>query len=236
MENQIETVKEQVYKLLESDNSGHGIEHIKRVLDLSLKIAEAENANLEIVALVALLHDADDYKLFGLDNEDKLTNTTRILNATSIAENIKMEVMETVKTIGYSKLLKGSRPTTLEGQIVSDADMCDVIGANGILRVHAYTLKNERAFFDRNVWPIADMTADKYTRKVADSSVCHIFEKILKLKNLMFTETGKKIAIKRHNMVVQFLQNLFEEENALDWLEYFEKYLQDNDLSPTNPN
>ena len=39
---------------------------------------------------------------------------------------------------------------------------------------------------------IEDMTAEKYTRRCADSSVCHIFEKILKLKNLMLTKSGKE--------------------------------------------
>ena len=43
--NHIEKVKNEVAKLLEGDNSGHGLEHINRVLDLSLKFAEKENAN-----------------------------------------------------------------------------------------------------------------------------------------------------------------------------------------------
>ena len=47
--------------------------HINRVLDLSLKFAEKENANKYIVSLIALLHDADDYKLFGMENAEKLT-------------------------------------------------------------------------------------------------------------------------------------------------------------------
>ena len=44
-------------------------------------------------------------------------------------------------------------------------------------------MKNGKPFFDRNIFPIEDMNAEKYTRKCADSSVCHIFEKILKLKD-----------------------------------------------------
>ena len=72
--NHIEKVKNEVAKLLEGDNSGHGLEHINRVLDLSLKFAEKENANKYIVSLIALLHDADDYKLFGMENAEKLTN------------------------------------------------------------------------------------------------------------------------------------------------------------------
>lgn len=60
----IDKVKEQVSNLLGNDNSGHGMDHIKRVLNLSLRFAEDENAAKKIVSLIALLHDVDDHKLF----------------------------------------------------------------------------------------------------------------------------------------------------------------------------
>ena len=44
----LEKVRMEVEKLLENENSGHGMGHINRVLNLSLKFAEKENANLEI--------------------------------------------------------------------------------------------------------------------------------------------------------------------------------------------
>ena len=59
----IEKIRKQVCKLLDKDNSGHGMDHINRVLNLALKFAEKENANKKIVSLIALLHDVDDYKL-----------------------------------------------------------------------------------------------------------------------------------------------------------------------------
>lgn len=124
----IEEVRKQVCKLLDKDNSGHGMEHVNRVLNLSIKFAEIENANKDIVALIALLHDVDDYKLFGMESANNLTNTKNILKQCSVADNIKEQVLNAVKTIGYSKRLKGISPTTLEGMIVSDADMCDGIG------------------------------------------------------------------------------------------------------------
>lgn len=130
----IKQVKEQVNIILNKDNSGHGMEHINRVLNLSLKFAEKENANKDIVALIALLHDVDDYKLVGLENAKQLINAKKILEQCTIENDIKEEVLNAIKTIGYSKRLNGIRPTTLEGMIVSDADMCDGIGATGILR------------------------------------------------------------------------------------------------------
>lgn len=222
----INEVKKQVYELLNKDNSGHGNDHIDRVLDLSLKFAQKETANTDVVALIALLHDVDDYKLFGEENAENLTNAKSIMNKANVPNDIKNQVLASLKCIGYSKLLKGFRPTTIEGKIVSDADMCDALGVNGVLRVYKYSMKNGKPFFDKNVFPIEDMTADKYTRKCADSSVCHIFEKILKLKDLMMTESGKQEAQERHQIIVDILYHLFEEENTPEWTEYLNEYLK----------
>lgn len=222
----IEKVKKQVYELLNKDNSGHGNDHIDRVLDLSLKFAQKETVNTDVVELIALLHDVDDYKLFGEENAENLTNAKSIMNKANVPNDIQNQVLASLKCIGYSKLLKGFRPTTIEGKIVSDADMCDALGVNGVLRVYKYSMKNGKPFFDKNVFPIEDMTADKYTRKCADSSVCHIFEKILKLKDLMMTESGKQEAQERHQIIVDILYHLFEEENTPEWTEYLNEYLK----------
>lgn len=221
----IEKVKNQVYELLDKDNSGHGMDHINRVLNLSLKFAEKEKADKDIVALIALLHDVDDYKLFGSENAENLTNAKNIMNNANVSSDIQNQVLKSLKCIGYSNLLRGFRPTTIEGMIVSDADMCDALGVNGVLRTYKYSMKNGKPFFDKNVFPIENMSADKYTRKCADSSVCHIFEKVLKLKDLMMTESGKKEAKSRHEIVVNILYHLFEEEEAPEWTEYLNKYL-----------
>ena len=222
----IDSVKQEVINILDKDNSGHGMDHINRVLDLSLKFAKKENANKNVVALIALLHDVDDYKLFGMKNSDNLINAKRIMNNCNVDKDTQKQVYNALNSIGYSKRLKGHCPTTLEGKIVSDADMCDALGANGILRIYTYSLKNGKPFFDRNIFPIEDMNAEKYTRKCADSSVCHIFEKILKLKGLMLTDSGKEESKNRHQAVVDFLYQLFNEENAPEWTKYLNNYLK----------
>ena len=220
----IEKIKIQVKELLNEDNSGHGMEHINRVLGLSLKFAEKESANKDIVSLIALLHDVDDYKLFGMDNAENLTNARRIMNDCDVDKKIQEQVCLALNNIGYSKRLKGCCPSTIEGKIVSDADMCDALGANGILRVYTYSMKNEKPFFNKDIFPIEDMTAEKYTSKCADSSVCHLFEKILKLKDLMLTESGKEEAKNRHQIIVDFLYHLFDEEKVPEWTDYLKKY------------
>lgn len=222
----IEEVKAQVFKLLESDNSGHGIEHIKRVLRISLMFAESENANKEIVSLIALLHDVDDYKLFGIENSNNLTNAKNILKQCAIDDKTSNIVLESIKTIGYNKRLKGIIPLTLEGKIVSDADMCDAMGATGILRSYQYNLAHNNLFFDKDIYPVLNISADNYLSKRNRNVVNHMFEKLLNLKDLMLTTSGKNEAIERHNFMVEFLNHFFAEENVLEWSEFLDDYLK----------
>ena len=221
----IEKIKKEVYNLLNNDDSGHGMDHINRVLKLSLKFAEKENADKYIVALIALLHDVDDYKLFGEENAKNLPNARYIMKSVDIPDEIQNKVLSSLECIGYSKSLKGIRPTTIEGKIVSDADMCDAMGVNGIIRTNKYSKKNGKPFFDRNIFPVEDITDERYKRKCSDSSVCHMFEKLLKLKGLMMTESGRMEAEERHQIMIDILYHLFDEENAPEWREYLDDFL-----------
>lgn len=221
----IEKIKKEVFNLLNNDDSGHGMDHINRVLKLSLKFAENEDADKYIVALIALLHDVDDYKLFGEENAKNLPNARYIMKSVDIPDEIQNKVLSSLECIGYSKSLKGIRPTTIEGKIVSDADMCDAMGVNGIIRTNKYSKKNGKPFFDRNIFPVEDITDEIYKRKCSDSSVCHMFEKLLKLKALMMTESGMMEAEERHQIMIDILYHLFDEENAPEWREYLDAFL-----------
>jgi uncharacterized protein len=224
----IDTIKDKVYELLCNDDTGHDISHVDRVLKLSLKFAKDEECDEYIVSLIALLHDVDDYKLFGKENSNNLGNAKSIMNSLNIDKNIQEKVLSSIKSIGYSKSLNGIRPTTIEGKIVSDADMCDALGVNGILRTYKYSLKKGKVFFDKDIFPIEDLDEIKYTSKCSDTSVCHIFEKILKLKKLMLTRAGIKEAEKRHQIILDVLYQLFDEENVPEWKKYLDNYIIQN--------
>ena len=163
-----------------------------------------------------------------MESADNLTNAKNILAQCSVANDVKEQILDAIKTIGYSKRLKGIKPKTLEGMIVSDAEMCDGVGIMGILRSYQYNLVHGNAFFDKDIYPTLNMSADDYMTKKNETAVNHIFEKSLKLKDLMLTDSGKKEVLKRHKVMVEFLYNFFEEENVPEWIDYLDKYLDEN--------
>lgn len=222
----VEKVKALVNELLGSENSGHGMDHVNRVLGLSLKFAEDQPANIKVVSLTALLHDVDDYKLFGTENAENLTNAKTIMNECGVDDEIRSQVIGAIETIGYGKRLSGITPKTIEAKIVSDADMCDAMGVSGILRSYQYNIAHGGTFFDRNVFPMTDVSAEKYKASKAETSVTHMFDKPLRLRKMMLTEPGKREAAKRHDFIVNFLYQLFDEENAPEWTKYLDDYLK----------
>lgn len=227
-----DNIKAEVQALLLSDKSGHDIKHIERVVGLAMAFAENEKADSDIVWLASMLHEVDDYKLFGRLAAESLTNANNILNSYGFDEGIKFRVIDIVKTMGYNKYLQGIRPSTLEGRIVSDADMCDAIGATGILRTHAYALSRGDEFFNRSIAPVlVEITADRYQSQKESHSAQHFFDKLLKIPSILMTESGKREGEKRLAVMVDFLSRLFREENAKEWLSYLEDFEQVNKLT-----
>ena len=222
-----------VRKVLGDDDSGHGIDHIERVWVMSKRFANqiSEPVDINIVILAALLHDVDDYKLVGRERSRLQANAIEIMNNVGIDEVTQLAVRVIIANMGYSTALKGIRPTTIEGKIVSDADMCDAIGVGGIVRCLQYAVssKGSGVIFDSNAWPTIDITADQYNQFDAtrhnDSFVNHFFEKLLKLKGIMLTEPGLNEATIRDEQMVTFLQEFFREENATKWSKMLETYL-----------
>ena len=139
-------------------------------------------------------------------------------------------MLENIAAIGYSKRLNGRQPQRLAGQIVSDADMCDAIGAVGIERALVYACHHGGRIFDPAVWPNVNLAAHEYNADGnthdTDGFINHFFEKLLKLKGLMLTEPGRLEAKNRQQIMVDFLRHYFREKNAPEWSEFLEEYLR----------
>ena len=225
----LQKVREKVIELIGDEKSGHDYDHTNRVAKLAVDFAKKEkengdDVNIEVVILTALLHDVDDYKIFGQESADNLLNARRIMDECEIDKTVQEWVCANIHEIGYSKRLRGISPVSIEGMIVSDADMCDASGVNGILRTHAYSLSKGRKFFDKDVFPMDENVKESYSKERNTHSVCHFFEKMLRVRDYMLTKAGKEEAEKRHQIMVDFLEQLFREDDVPEWMELLDRY------------
>ena len=213
----IEYIKQAVFELLHNDFSGHDDKHVFRVYENAMKFCdEINDANRDLVAAAALLHDCDDYKLFGEESARLLTNTRRILAKSGFDDYFINNCLKIVKTIGYSKRLSGIVPDCIEGKIVSDADMADATGLIGVIRCieyRAYRSGGNEPFFDPDYLPV-EMDAEKYKKITYCPIVNHFFDKLFRLRSMALTEPGRRFIEKRHEVIVNFLKIYFDEIDA----------------------
>ena len=178
---------EYVSKLLENNAGGHDASHSLRVYNNALAIAENEpGCNLTVVSLAAILHDADDHKLFDHENNE---NTREFLKENGVSDELTEEICRAINSVSFSKN-RGKKPETIEGMIVQDADRLDAMGAIGIARTFAYGGEHGRSI---------------------EESVQHFHDKLLLLKDEMNTETAKKLSESRHSFLLEYLSHYGEE-------------------------
>lgn len=213
----IEYIKKSVSELMSNDSSGHDDKHVFRVYNTAMDFCnEIPNANRDLVAAAALLHDCDDYKLFGEESARLLTNTRCILAGSGFDNTFADKCIGIVQTIGYSKRLSGIIPDCIEGKIVSDADMADATGLIGVIRCieyRAYRSEGGEPFFDPDYLPV-EMNAKKYKEIKYCPVVNHFFDKLFHLRDMALTEPGQKCIRQRHEVIVNFLKTYFDEVDA----------------------
>jgi uncharacterized protein len=193
----IKQVEEFVKKSITQHDGGHDWYHLDRVRNMALHLQSAENkGDRFIVEIAALLHDIDDNKFSKSEFPETEEKITSFLKSLDIEDGIINEVVFINKNISFSKGLK-PKNISPEFMIVQDADRLDAIGAIGIARAFNY------GGFRNN--PIYDPEGS------SPSTIKHFYDKLLKLKELMNTDTGRKLAFERHEFLEIFLIQFFKE-------------------------
>ncbi|MFD0678686.1 MULTISPECIES: HD domain-containing protein [unclassified Paenibacillus] len=212
----IDEAKVFVKKQLESDSSGHDWWHIERVTRTALILAKEEGADLFICELAALLHDVADEKL-NPSLEAGLNKVREWLFSHGVDEEAAEHVMQIISTMSYKG---GNNPpvTTKEARVVQDADRLDALGAMGIARTFAYAGWKGDLIYDPEQPSRSSLTNEEY-RHGKSTAVNHFYEKLLKLKDLMNTESGRRMAESRHSYMERFLEQFYEEWDGRDLID-----------------
>lgn len=192
---------------------GHDWQHIKRVRNMALKIQDAEGGDRLLIELAALLHDIDDPKFNGGDLKAGGRASAQMLIALGADETLASKVRFLVENCSFKGGQADTFERSLELQILRDADRLDAIGAIGIARTFHYGGFKNQAIYDPKI-PVRDKISPEAYYHDRSSTINHFYEKLLKLKDGMYTQTAKAIAEERHTYMEAFLKRFIQEWEA----------------------
>jgi uncharacterized protein len=168
----------------------HGFDHTLRVIKLCVFLGNKLNAKMDILIPAAILHDIARSE----ENHAKVgaQKSRKILKKQGLIEEKVNSICEVIESHSFSA---NTEPKSLEAKILSDADKLDALGAIGIYRAAAYSCENS---------------------KTMEDFIYHFNEKLLKLKDQMYTDEAYKLAFSRHNYMEDYLKRITDEIRLKD--------------------
>jgi uncharacterized protein len=222
MDEKIEKIKEIVENEL-AFCSAHNFDHVMRVYNLALHLAENEDVDLDVIKAAALLHDIGGKK----EVDDPTGKTDHAIESAKMAEPI-------LNNLGYSKdkikhiqdciishrYRTENKPQTKEAKIVFDADKLETVGAIGIARAFVWVGRN-----NAHIYKNADI--DEYAKenlggkingriqdKTKHSPQINWETKDKHILNYLYTEKAKQVAKDRMIFSENFFKRLENEING----------------------
>lgn len=193
------------------EGSGHDWWHVYRVWQIAKTISKNElEADRVTVELGALLHDIADWKFADGDLEAGPKAARAWLEKCAVNEDTIRHIEDIIRDTSFKGAKVGLDLKTLEAKIVFDADKLDAIGAIGIARAFAYGGSKNRSMYEPDQKPVMHANFEDYKTNQSHT-INHFYEKLLLLKDLMQTETGKKIAQSRHKYMEDYLKEFYDE-------------------------
>lgn len=195
-------------KLKEAEG-GHDWHHIQRVWNNALHIADKEDTvDRLVIELAALLHDIADAKFHNGDETIGPKIAGDFMKLLELPDVIIIKVIQIIENISFRKHLESSAIDSMELQIVQDADRLDALGAIGIARAFNYGGFKNRPLYE----PLESKETDVPPQSSnSNHTIGHFYEKLLLIKGLMNTQTGREMADGRHDYMVNFLDEFYKE-------------------------
>lgn len=200
-----------VKDILSGAEGGHDWFHTGRVWKMARHIREMEEkGDLLTIELAALLHDISDPKFNNGDEEKGSRMAYDFLVKEGLDGERAEHVRGIIQHISYKGGFTQESINSIEFRIVQDADRLDAMGAIGIARAFNYGGFSDRPIYDPSV-PLQEYGNSAEYRQSNAPTINHFYEKLLKLKDLMNTPTGRDLARERHDYMLQFLERFYRE-------------------------
>ncbi|MBE0427254.1 MAG: HD domain-containing protein [Nitrospirae bacterium] len=190
---------------ISNEDPSHDLEHALRVLANAERIAEEENADLDIIIPAALFHDLINHPKNdprAKHSSDESAEETRLL-LEGIETYPKAKIKDVVYAIKTCSFPKRIVPDTLEAKILQDADGLEATGAISIMRTFSSTGSMKRLLYDKE-----DPFCERRQPESLQYGLDLFYSRLLVVKDRMHTKTGKKIAERRTWFLRAFLDEL----------------------------
>tara|TARA_R110002072_G_scaffold64203_4_gene159621 strand:+ start:66156 stop:66782 length:627 start_codon:yes stop_codon:yes gene_type:complete len=193
----------------QTGDPSHDWNHIRRVVNTCYKFGKALGADLEVLIPAAYLHDVVSIP----KNSDERSQASqmaanlaaKILEEEGLSKSVIEKICQVIKEHSFSSGLKA---TSLEAQILQDADRLDAMGAIGVMRWNTCgTLMKASYYHADDPWGVDRKLDDRHY------SLDHFETKLLRLKEMLNTEPAKKEGEKRNQFFLTFLSSLRDELN-----------------------
>jgi len=188
----------------------HDFDHVLRVHRMAQRLGGLEGADLDILQAAALLHDSRGSAPGGKGSPRIAHHLTSASFAGEVLtrKGWPQNKIEAVQHCIRAHRFRGedNPPQTLEAQVLFDADKLDVLGAIGAARTIAYAaLEGQPAYAE----PSEHFQKTGETLPDEPHSSYHEFLfKLCKVKDRLFTDSGRAIAEVRHSYLVNFYHQL----------------------------
>ena len=208
----LERTREASEKIHKGFAPSHDFSHVERVYGLAERIARAEGADLLIVRMAALLHDigraeeSREKSREDIHEELSVRMAGPFMDELGVPGERKEAILHAIATHRHRR---GGEPQTLEAKCLFDADKLDSLGAVGIARSYLWLGEHGRSVY----YPLEEYAAidPKNNSSEIDSTQREWHVKLRYLKDRMYTGTGKRIALERHERMERIIGDIEKE-------------------------
>ncbi len=190
----------------------HDFSHVQRVYALAERLATDEGADLFIVRLATLLHDAGRglEARIGPDPDRHEELSAELARPFLVDLGLSPELVDhIVAAILTHRHRRGRVPGSLEARCLYDADKLDSIGAVGVARAYLWLGEHGRSvYYPPESWA----GIDPANNAIDNDSMQREWEiKLGRIKDGLYTATGRALAVGRHERMWRFLEDMEQE-------------------------
>ncbi len=193
-----------VVEQMQFADSGHGIDHVRRVVGNAKRIGLAERANADVYLPAAWLHDcvivAKNSPQRRMASALAAQSAERFLADIEYPKQLISPISHCILSHSFSANVACE---TIEAKVVQDSDRLEAVGAIGLARcLMTGGAMGQRLYHAGQPFPVDRLPVD------TDQSVDHFFAKLLGLQRTMLTQAGREEAMQRSEFLVAFLRQL----------------------------